>query len=258
VTNRVMGFIAKWGEKGTARQLRYKDGLWAEYCRVPATNVVVLRPDDDLDEVCKVSQIAVGYRALKRARLHSGETVIVNGASGIAGIGTVMAALAIGAANVIAVARNPERLEKLRAIDPKRVKTVALARGESITQTVKEVTHGDGANVVADLTPSGVQSLVECIGALEGGGRVTLIGANPEPLGLSVRYLMIRSIEITSVTGRYYTDIPEVLELARNGVIDTRHITAKYFPLAALNDALDYIHDRGPSDPAWPMYAAAS
>jgi NADPH:quinone reductase-like Zn-dependent oxidoreductase len=124
-----MGFIAKWGEQGLPRQLRYKDGLWAEYCRVPATNVVLLRPEDDLDEVCKVSQIAVGYRALKRARLHSGETVIVNGASGIAGIGTVLAALAIGAANVVAVARSNERLERLRTIDPRRITTVALAKG---------------------------------------------------------------------------------------------------------------------------------
>jgi len=84
---------------------RYKDGLWAEYCRVPATNVVRLRPEDDIDEMCKVSQMTVGYRALKRARLHSGETVIVNGATGITGIGTVLSALAMGAARVIAVSQ---------------------------------------------------------------------------------------------------------------------------------------------------------
>ena len=35
---------------------------------------------------------------------------------------------------IIAVARNPARLERVRAIDPKRVVTVALGRGESITK----------------------------------------------------------------------------------------------------------------------------
>ena len=85
--------------------------------------------------------------------------------------------------------------------------------------------------MVADLSPGGVQTLVECIRNLEGGGRVALIGANPEPLNLPVRYLMIRSIEICSITGRHYIDFPELLELARRGVIDTRHVTTRFFPL---------------------------
>jgi alcohol dehydrogenase len=256
VRHRVMGVIAKWGEGGPAHLLRYKDGLWAEYCRGPATNLVRLRPEDDVNEMCKVSQMTVGYRALKRARLHSGETIIVNGASGITGFGTVLSALAMGAARVIAVARNPVRLERVRAIDPRRVSTVSLERGDSITNTVREVTNGQGANVLADVVPSGVHTTIECIKSLEGGGRVALIGANPEPLNLPVRYLMIRSIELTSVTGRHYNDFPEVLELARRGVIDTRHVTTRHFPLDAINEALDYIGKRGENDPLWPMYAA--
>ncbi len=88
-TKKTMGFLTKWGE-GPAYLRRYKDGLWAEYCRVPAGNLVPLPRDADINEMCKVSQINVGYRALKRARLHSGEIVLVNGASGITGIGTVL------------------------------------------------------------------------------------------------------------------------------------------------------------------------
>ncbi|MGH8515436.1 MAG: zinc-dependent alcohol dehydrogenase, partial [Gammaproteobacteria bacterium] len=165
-TKKTMGFLTKWGE-GPAYLRRYKDGLWAEYCRVPAGNLVRLPAGGDITELCKVSQINVGYRALKRARLHSGETVLVNGASGITGIGTVLSALAMGAPQVIAVARNPVRLERVRAIDPKRVATVALGKGESITQKVKQLTDGQGASVVADLSPGGVQTLVECIRNLE-------------------------------------------------------------------------------------------
>ena len=253
-TKKTMGFLTKWGE-GPAYLRRYKDGLWAEYCRVPAGNVVRLPGDADINEVCKVSQINVGYRALKRARLHSGETVLVNGASGITGIGTVLSALAMGAPQVIAVARNSARLERVRAIDPKRIATVALGRGESITNTVKELTNGQGASVLAELVPGGIESTIECIKNLEPGGRVVLIAPNPEPLSLPLRYLMIRSIEFTSVTGRFAMDVAELLELVQRGVIDTRHITTRYFPLAAVNEALDYIKKRGDNDPLWPMYA---
>jgi threonine dehydrogenase-like Zn-dependent dehydrogenase len=254
-TKKTMGFLTKWGE-GPAYLRRYKDGLWAEYCRVPAGNLVRLPRDTDINEMCKVSQINVGYRALKRARLHSGEIVLVNGASGITGIGTVLSALAMGAPLVIAVARNPARLERLRAIDPKRIATIALGRGESITNKVKELTSGQGASVLAELAPGGIETTIECIKNLEPGGRVALIAPNPEPLNLPLRYLMIRSIEFTSVTGRFAMDVAELLQLVQRGVIDTRHITTRYFPLTAVNEALDYIRKRGDDDPLWPMYAA--
>jgi len=254
-TKKTMGFLIKWGE-GPAYLRRYKDGLWAEYCRVPAANLVLLPRDADINEMCKVSQINVGYRALKRARLHSGEIVLVNGASGITGIGTVLSALAMGAPLIIAVARNPARLERVRAIDPKRIATVALGRGESITNTVKELTNGQGASVLAELAPGGIETTIECIKNLEPGGRVALVAPNPEPLNLPLRYLMIRSIEFTSVTGRFAMDVAELLQLVQRGVIDTRHITTRYFPLAAANKALDYIKTRGDNDPLWPMYAA--
>ena len=159
----------------------------------------------------------------------------------------------MGAAHVIAVARNPVRLEQIRAINPQRISTIG--RGESITQKIQELTRGQGGSVLADLTPGGVETTVECIKSLEPGGRVTLIGANPEPLSLPLRYLMIRSIEFTSVTGRHYTDFPEVFELARRGVIDTKHVTTRFFPIEAINEALDHIEKRGDNDPLWPMYA---
>jgi threonine dehydrogenase-like Zn-dependent dehydrogenase len=254
-TKKTMGFLTKWGE-GPAYLRRYKDGLWAEYCRVPAGNLVRLPRDTDVDEMCKVSQINVGYRALKRARLQSGEIVLVNGASGITGIGTVLSALAMGAPLIIAVARNPARLERVQAINPNRIAIIALGRGESITKKVKELTAGQGASVLAELAPGGIETTIECIRNLEPGGRVALIAPNPEPLNLPLRYLMIRSIEFTSVTGRFAMDVAELLQLVQRGVIDTRHITTRYFPLTAANEALDYIKTRGDNDPLWPMYAA--
>ncbi len=66
---------------------------------------------------------------------------------------------------------------------------------------------------------------------------------------------MVRNIEFTSTTGRHYADVPELLELARNEVIDTQPITSRFFALEAANEALDYIINRGDHDPRWPMYA---
>ncbi len=200
----------------------------------------------------------MGYRALKRAHLHSGETVLVNGGSGITGKGVVLCALAIGAAHVIAVAHDPGRLEQVRAMDPQRISTVSLGLGESITQRVKELTGGQGASVLVDVAPAGAETMIEGIRNLEAGGRIALIGSNPEPLNISIRYLMIRNLQMCSVTGRHYTDFFELLEMVRRGVIDTRHIHTRAFPLEEINDALDFIEHREDPRTIWPMYAPAN
>ena len=57
VQHRVMGFVTEHTKAD--RLTRYKDGLWADYCRIPATNVERLMPDDDIDKLCRVSQMAV-------------------------------------------------------------------------------------------------------------------------------------------------------------------------------------------------------
>jgi len=87
-----------------------------------------------------------------------------------AGIGTVISALLMGAAQVIGVARNPVRLEQVRALDPRRISTISLSRGESITQKVQELTGGQGASVLADVAPAGAETMMECMKNLEAGG----------------------------------------------------------------------------------------
>lgn len=252
--HRVMGFVSQYTRDD--RFIRYKDGLWAEYCRIPATNVEKLEPNDDLDKFALVSQMAVGFTALKRARLLAGETVIVNAATGITGIGVVLSALAMGAAHVIAIARDPVRLARFHKIDPRRISTISV-RTESIRKRVAELTGGKGASVLVDVTPAGAETTVECIHSLEKGGRVALIGNNNEMLQIPYIFLMIRSVEFTSCHGRNYRDVHELLELARHGVLDVSHVRPRYCKLEEVNGALDWIDKRESGDvPVWPMMRA--
>ncbi len=254
---KVMGFLTRpqTRQNGGPSFVRYKDGLLAEYCRVPARNLVRLRPEDDVEQIARVSQIAVGYRALKRVRFGPGETLLVNGASGITGTGVVLSGLAMGAARIIVVARNAARLEQLRVIDPARIATVALGKGEIIAEKVRDLTDGNGCEVLVDLVPSGTETTMECLKTLEPGGRVAFLGGNAEPLTINYNFLMTRSVEFTSFRGRMYADIPELMDLARRGVIDTRHITTRHFPLERINEAYEFTKLRGDEGPIWPMYA---
>jgi alcohol dehydrogenase len=258
--HRLMGSYAMsalWsGPEEAARFRRYKDGFWAEYARVPATNVVKLQRGDDLDTFARITQVSSGYRALKRARVAAGESVIINGATGVTGTGAVIAALAMGAAQVIAVARNHARLAHVRSIDPRRVSAISTNDGP-LRERILQLTGGAGANVLVDLTPPGADTTVTCLRSLERGGRAVLFGGNNQLLELNYRFLMIWSIEIMSSTGRLRSDLAELADLTRRGLIDLSPMTPQYYGLEEIGKAIESFRTRAEDDlPAWPMMRA--
>jgi NADPH:quinone reductase-like Zn-dependent oxidoreductase len=84
---------------------------------LPANCVAV---PDNLDDVTAAAIANPGMSSWaafeERARLHAGETVLVNGATGTAGRLAVQIAKHLGAAKVIATGRNPEALKSLAAL----------------------------------------------------------------------------------------------------------------------------------------------
>jgi len=253
INHRIMGFVTLAAHDIF---MRYKDGLWAEYCRVPVSNLEKLEPGDDIDKFSLLSQMAVGFRALKRARVETGETIIVNAATGITGLGVVISAMAMGAAHIIAIARDETRLASLKKFDPKRISTIS-AKTESIRQRVMELTGGNGASVLVDVTPGGIETTIDCLYSLERGGRVSFIGNNPQDLQIPYLFLMLRSIEFTSCHGRNYRDVHYLVELARHGILDLSPIRPKFFKVEQVNEALDWIEKRKSGDlPVWPMMRA--
>lgn len=244
--------VIGWLSRPELLNPRCVDGMWAEYCRIPDTNVHRLEPDDDIDTYSLVSVISVGYRALKRAGMSPGDAVVINGATGVTGVPTVLAAMALGAAHIIAVARNESRLKKLKELDPARISIVSTRSG-SVAESIRELTRGEGASVVVDLVPYSNESLMECIQALEPCGRVALLAAKNEPVQLTYHDFLIRSVEITSSNGRNYQDIAELVELTRHGVIDPTVITPQFFALEQVNEAIDAVDRRITPEPCWPM-----
>jgi threonine dehydrogenase-like Zn-dependent dehydrogenase len=253
VVAHTMGFTKS--STGPDRFARYKDGLWAEFCRLPATNVEPLAPDEDLDTFSLVSVLAVPLRAFKMAGLQPGETVLVNGATGVTGIPTVLAARAMGAGQIIAVARNRGRLERLRALDPASIATISLV-DESIRERVAAITDGEGAQVLVDLNPGPPDSSIACLQALEMGGRAVMMAGNPVVLELPYLFFLYRAVRLLSCRGRNYEDIHQVVTLLRRGRLDLSPIRPQFFALDEIEAAIDVLANRGDSDPVWPMMRA--
>ena len=117
------------------------------------------------------------YYALKqRARLAAGETVLVLGAAGGVGVATIQLAKAMGA-NVIAAASNDTKLDFAEEAGADlRINYT----NENLKERVKELTNGQGADVIYD--PVGGDFSEQAFRAIAWNGRFLVIGFASGPI----------------------------------------------------------------------------
>jgi NADPH:quinone reductase-like Zn-dependent oxidoreductase len=126
-------------------------GSMSEKTVIPPSQCVFL--PDDLDDVTAAAIANPGmsaWAALKeRAKLMTGETVLVNGATGTAGRLAVQIAKYMGARKVVATGRNTEALKALSVLGAD--VTIPLGDGgEAFEDALKEQFGGDGIDIVLD------------------------------------------------------------------------------------------------------------
>jgi threonine dehydrogenase-like Zn-dependent dehydrogenase len=148
-------------------------GTQAELVRVPIADVNLLRIPDDVDDDHAVfvgDVLTTAWYAASVSELRDGETVAVVG-SGPVGFLLVQATLAHGAATVLALDREGDRLALAQ-----RAGAIPIDIGARNPRTaVDEATEGRGADVVIDAVghPDAFATAVDVV---RRGGRVTVVG----------------------------------------------------------------------------------
>lgn len=220
-------------------------GGLAEYGTFPA-HLCRAVPDDMPAEVAAGFMVAYGTSHLAlthRAKLQSGETLLVLGAAGGVGLTAIEIGKAMGA-TVIAVARGPQKL------------AVAKAAGadhliDSDTDDIKAAVKAlGGADVVYD--PVGGDSFKAALGACNREARIVVIGfASGDVPQIPANIILVKNI---TVIGFYWggylkfnpqalTDsLAELMALYTAGKLKP-HIS-HVLPLAQAADALDLLASR--------------
>jgi S-(hydroxymethyl)glutathione dehydrogenase/alcohol dehydrogenase len=190
---------------------------FAEQMVVHEHALVKIRPDMPLDLASLIGcSVITGYGAVVHtARIEPGSTVAVFGAGGI-GLATINAAQIAGAARIVAIDKDPFKLD--------------LARRFGATDVI-DASEGDTVKRVVALTGGGVQYSFECIGlkataeqsfsALRSGGTATLIGMIPVGTRIElhgVDFLRERRIQGCMMgSNRFRTDMPRLIEFYLQG-----------------------------------------
>jgi NADPH:quinone reductase-like Zn-dependent oxidoreductase len=164
-------------------------GSMSEKTSVRPSQCVLL--PDDLDDVTAAAIANPGmssWAALKeRAKLTTGETVLVNGATGAAGRLAVQIAKYLGAVKVVATGRDTEALKGLTALGAD--VTIPLGDvGDAFEDALQEQFGNDGIDIVLDYLwgPSAE--------------RVIIAGAKAGKEAVPIRFVHIGSVSAPNIT----------------------------------------------------------
>lgn len=221
----------------------YSMGGLAEYCVIPSTSIA--RLPDGVDPVAGAilgCAALTAYGAVRRgADLRHGETVAVVAVGGV-GSNVIQIARSFGAREVIAIDIADDKLEDARRLGATRV--VNSARQDA-RRAVFELTGGRGVDVAFEVLGR-PQTWTTALDVLSDGGRMVPIGlgAGIQTASVEINRAVRRSQSIHGSYGaRTRADLPEVIRLADEGVVDYRSIVSRKFTLDQVAEGYEHLHE---------------
>ena len=210
-----------------------RDGAFAEYIAMPATNVL---PLDGIPTTVGAVMDPMGnaFHTVLTADI-PGSTVFVVGCGPI-GCFAVGIARAAGAAKVIASDVNTKRLALAKQMG---AHVTIDATRDDVVRAVLAETGGEGADVVCEM--SGVPSaLHQAFAAVRLGGRVQLLGIpnGQVPVDFASE-IIFKGITVYGVIGRkMYETWNQMRRYLSAGLVDPGPVITHQFPLAKIDEAL--------------------
>ena len=224
----------------------YPYGGYSEFMTAPQYSLVKLPDNVRFEAAARWGYLGTAYAALRRANVNMTSVVLINGASGTLGVGGVLFALALGASKILAVGRDIELLERVKAIDPLRIHVHSSASVNSVADWARGLTGGNGVDVVFDALPNGapVEPFMAALDALGSGGCHVNCSGVHENVPLNVPKYIAKSQ--TLIGSSWFTTAhgQEMAELAASGLVNLDVFDHKVYSLEDLNQALAEINQR--------------
>jgi threonine 3-dehydrogenase len=209
-----------------------RDGCFAEYIAMPATNVWHLDDNVSFDIGGIHDPMGNAFHTALTASI-PGSTVLVTGCGPI-GIFAVGICRAAGASRIIATDVNEKRLALARTMGAN-----DAVHPQEAERVVKAATGGLGVDVVLEM--SGVPSAVhQAFALVRVGGRVQMLGIPAKPMEINLATeIIFKGITIYGVVGRkMYDTWIQMTQFLRSGQFDPTPVITHRFPLERFDDAI--------------------
>lgn len=210
------------------------DGAFADYVRIPASNVWKLDPKIPRDFGSLFDPFGNAVHTVLSGPI-AAQTVLVTGCGPI-GLFSIAVAKACGAARVFAVEPNAHRLELARRmgadvlLDPRDAGTEAA---------VKDATWGNGVDVLLEMSGH-PEAIRQGFRLLRNGGRASLLGLPSKPVELDLADAVIfKGATVHGINGRkMYETWLQAEALLRDGHIDLHPVITHRLPLHEFDRAM--------------------
>ena len=213
------------------------DGGMAEYLLVPSTRYLIPLGSLDPREAAPLTDAGLtSYHAVKRSvhLLGPGSTAVVIGAGGLGQMAIQVLKALCAATTVVAVDTSADKLEIARKMGADE----GLVSGDDAVKRIKEITRGQGAELVLDLV--GVNpTLTMAAQVARVLGHLTIVGLGNAALPVNFN----SPPKECSVASPFWGSIPELIEvitLAQSGKIQ---MLVEHFPLDRAGDAYQLLHE---------------
>jgi propanol-preferring alcohol dehydrogenase len=228
-------YCAKAG-KGQAGGLG-RDGGMANYMIVPSTRFLIPLGRLDPREAAPLTDAALtSYHAVKRSiqLLGPGSTAVVIGAGGLGQMAIQVLKALSGAATVIAVDMSTAKLETAKKMGADE----ALVSGDDAVKRIKDMTRGQGANLVLDMVGAKptLQMAAQISRVL---GHVTIVGLGGGALPVNFH----SPAKECSVASPYWGSIPELMEVVSLAQAGKIKMLVEQFSLERASEVYHLLHD---------------
>ena len=225
-----------------------RTGGYAEQCIAPIANIRRLPENFDFSQGAgfQVAFSTAYVSLVPRGNLTEGETLLVHGATGGVGLAAVQLGKALGAKVIATVSST----KKIVAAKSNGADHVIVLDDTGFRDEVKDITSGQGADVVYD--PVGGDVFDESLRCIAWGGRLLVVGfANGRIPSAPANRILIKGCSIVGVrAGEYGRQNPEkgemvyqsILRLAQNGLLVPQIHTK--LPLPKVAEAMALITNR--------------
>lgn len=212
------------------------DGGFTDLVAVPEANVLPVGLDTPPEVAAALEPIGNAVHACSFGEL--ADRVVVVFGCGPIGCAAVAVARAEGAAAVIAVDRNPYRLELATRMGA----TAAIVAAGDEEAAVRAAAGGSEIDCVLEMSGA-PQAVVAAIRLVRPGGWISLVGIGDEPTTIDLSNdVVMKGVTLHGVVGRR---IPETwlrtIEYVRDGAIDVGALITHRYAMSEIEGAIELI-----------------
>jgi threonine 3-dehydrogenase len=215
-----------------------RDGAFAEYVAVPEYNVWHLDPDIPDEYAAVFDPLGNAVHTVMAAGV-SVKNVLISGVGSI-GLMAIPVARAAGAAQVYAVDVNPAKLELAKRLG---ADAAFLAGQPGLSDEIKARTHGDGVDVLLEMSGSG-SAIDFGLQAVRNGGTAALLGIPSDAININLaERIIFKGLTVLGINGRrMFETWYQTQALVKSGRIDLRPIITHVLPYEQFERAFELMH----------------